>query len=293
MIEKRPFSKEKDFETMLDIESRICGISGLSWQFHIGGLIFDRFLFGKGEDDIYSYGYLIYEGNKAAGYLLAYSEENEFLLRLLPENEGILGDILDWIKNLFPESESYSTILSDTERDVIGTYKMKGFMVEGAEKYLGVIDLEHPIKEPVKTDSYISVLSDKDLIERTRYANLPIDHDVDYKVFEKYYYSVYHNYAEDLVLRKNITDEMIGYITWWIDIHSRTALLEPVACLKEFRGRGYMKNLILNNLKMLKEKGIRYAYVSTSIDHYDAIGLYEACGFLKSSEGVILTKLKS
>lgn len=291
MIEIRPFLGESDFERMLAIESRICEARGMrDWQFHIGGLIFDRFLFGEGEEDIYAYGHLIYEGDAPVGYLLAYRDEGEFVLRLLPNRREAATRVLGELSRLFPDGAEYGTVLSGNERDLIDACLSAGFVSEGPEKYLGRIDLSEPLKEPPFKDADISILSEKDLPERARHAGLPMDHAVSLERMERYFRSPYHACALDEVLRRRSDGAFIGFITWWVDERSKTALLEPVACLAEFRGKGYMKNLILESLRQLKLRGIRCAYVGTSIDHYEAIGFYETCGFKKVSEGVKLAR---
>ncbi|NLT40287.1 MAG: GNAT family N-acetyltransferase [Clostridiales bacterium] len=88
------------------------------------------------------------------------------------------------------------------------------------------------------------------------------------------------------------TNALAGFITRWVDENSKSALLEPIARLPEYRRRGVASGLISYGPGLMKEKGIRYVHVSTSIDHGPVVSLYERMGFMKSGEACLYLKCK-
>lgn len=149
----RPFEGEEDFEEMLKIESGICARRGQKkWQFHPGGLIYDRLLFGNGASDINEYGNLILEGDQPVGYLLAYRKEKEFLLRILPEYRYRANEVVRQIKEMFDYQKGIYTILSSGEEVVSEILKAEGFEEKGPVRYLGILSIDEVVEEPQKLE---------------------------------------------------------------------------------------------------------------------------------------------
>ncbi|WP_346889228.1 hypothetical protein [Clostridium sp. UBA1056] len=79
MITLRNVTDEIDYNIMCYIESSICKATMTqSWEPHIGGLSFDRYLYGNGPTDVYFYGKLLYIDETPIGYLLTYIDEGEY-----------------------------------------------------------------------------------------------------------------------------------------------------------------------------------------------------------------------
>lgn len=57
-----------------------------------------------------------------------------------------------------------------------------------------------------------------------------------------------------------------------------------VSVRREWRGRGVARTIITQLLEYAKEQGLRRVEVETNNDWYDAIGLYQRCGFVQYAE---------
>ena len=130
-------------------------------------------------------------------------------------------------------------------------------------------------------DENIALLSESDIDDRVTYADIPTGKAITRNMYEALINSEYYNATLDYVIRSASTNEFIGFVTWWIDENSKTATLEPVACLPNYRRRGIMKRALLFGLNELKRRGLRYAYVSTSMRNKKSQPLYQAVGFKK------------
>jgi len=294
MLKLKNVSCEADFHLMCKIESDICekGAS-ICWQVHPGGLCYDRYLFGGGALDVFYYGNLLYTQDALVGYLLAYRDEGEFVLRLLPEYEGCLEEALGLAVNCFEEQEECATIANSTYPAYCNALVRQGFAKKSEERYQAMLTLDgREFPEPCESSEEIALLSEKDFAERIIHAAIPSDSQVTEEMFHTYLVSPAYKTALEYVVRDKHTDAFIGFATWWLDEHSKTALLEPVACLKEYRRRGIARRLLSYGLLQLKAKGMRHAFVSTSADHVEAIPLYESLGFVKTGEANLYLKQK-
>lgn len=283
---------EADFRLMCAIESALCRESAGVWQPHVGGLCFDRYLFGSGAADVYNYGKLLYSGGMPIGYALAYAQEGEFVLRLLNAHEDKTHEALNLVCALFDGHEAYTTTVNSSSETLCRALLSQGFIKEGEERYQAVLDLNS--REYAAGDSVdiIAPLSPDDYAERILYAALPSGSEVTEEMFYTYLASPAYKLAREYVIRQMSTNAFMGFITWWEDENSHTALLEPIACLPAYRRRGVAARLIDHGLSLLKARGIRYVYVSTSIDHEAAIPLYEKMGFVKSGEAHLYSRRK-
>lgn len=288
----KPCRSEADFQKLLDLESEFCRLNpNKDWHYHIGGILFEHLLFKSGHKDMFKYANLIYEGNLAIGYLCIFYLDWEFYLSLLPNKMRYFKRILMLKDEVFPDAKEFSITLSDYKKTAIHQALSYGYIDHGEIRYLGVLDLSKPLLRCVKRHATLRRYTPSDFEARVALADLPIDGNVSIETMRAYFESSYQQqYAREYVLIDDITHQMIGFSTWWVDQHSQTALLEPIACNKAYRGKGYMTYMILKTLHILKKTGIRYVYVSTNIDHNEAIALYQYCGFQAISKGRLLSK---
>lgn len=288
----KPCRSEEDFQKMLDLESENCRLNpDQDWHYHIGGILFEHLLFKSGHKDMFKYAHLIYEGNLAIGYLCIFYLDWEFYLTLLPHKMRYFKRVLKLKDDLFPDAKEFSITISDFKKTAINQALSYGFIDHGDIRYLGILDLSKPLLHCVKRHATLRRYTDSDFDSRAALVSLPIDGNVSKETMAAYFASPYQQkFARDYVLIDDQTNQMIGFSTWWIDERSQTALLEPIACRKEYRGKRYMTYMILKTLHKLQKEGIRYVYVSTNIDHDEAIALYRYCGFESISKGRLLSK---
>ena len=284
--------EEADFDRMCAIESAICKENAGAWQLHVGELCFDRYLYGSGAADVYNYGKLLFLGDTAIGYALAYAKESEFELRLLKAHEDRTYEALGLVCALFEECDTFATVVNSSNETLCRALLSHGFIKEDEERYQAVLDLN--TWEPLTRASInrIAPLVPADYEERIRHAALPSGSEVSEEMFFTYLASPAYKFAREYVVRDASTNAFMGFITWWEDKNSQSALLEPIACLPAYRRRGVATSLIDHGLKLLKARGIRHVFVSTSIDHESAIALYERMGFVKSGEAHLYVKRK-
>ena len=286
MLTIKTVASEQDFRTICDIESAIAENSDFSiYTTHPSHLVFDRYLFGSGAQDIFTYGKLITNGGAVIGYMLAYlvyPGETEFTLRLLPQFADYYKAALEGIEVTFNNKTCFSVIANDTNRSLCQALIECGFVCKNEERWQSGLDLRKYEETIVFwQDEVITFLSWTDIDDRVKYAEIPTGKSISRNMYETLITSDYYKTALDYVVRSANTGEFIGFITWWIDENSKTATLEPVACLPEFRRRGIMKRAVLYGLNELKQRGLDYAYISTSIHNEKSQPLYRSVGFEK------------
>jgi RimJ/RimL family protein N-acetyltransferase len=281
----RPIENERDFVTALAIESMVAKENLSTYTSHPSCLVFDRYLYGNGSQDIFTYGKLVSKDGVGIGYVLAYlaySSETEFVIRLLPQYSVFYAETIKCVENSFPQKNKLTVIANNLNTPLCEALDKNGFVCENEERWQSVLDLsEYVNMEITWQDEVIEVLSESDIDARVTYADIPTGEAITRNMYETLIASEYYNSALDYVVRNAGTNEFIGFITWWIDEDSKTATLEPVACLPEYRRRGIMKRALLFGLNELKRCGLRYAYVSTSIHNEKSQPLYKAVGFHK------------
>ncbi len=294
MLILRNVSTEADFDTMCKIESTICGKKGHDcWQMHPGGLRYDRYLFGDGAMDLFNYGNLLYVGGEAVGYLLAYRKEGEFVLRLLPDREECLEEALALAGGCFEDGASYTTTVNSLDIAQCEALLRHGFRKEEEERYQAVLHLDHWEPNVAAADSEkISMLAQEDFPERIFHAAIPSGSEVTEEMFGMYLASPAYQTALEYVVRDGQTNDFMAFATWWVDEESKTALLEPAACLPAYRRRGVSRRLLTQGLIKLKCPGMKHVFVSTSAGHAEAILLYASLGFVKTGEANIYVKQK-
>lgn len=281
-ISLKKASSEQDFLDVLDIESRICASSKLNnAPYHIGGLIFDRFLFKGGAPDYFDYGQLVFLDDTLIGYAMCFldEDENEYYFGLLPEYSSYYSEVIKLIDDLF-KCTGYTTVANTNDAEL--TKALSHYSCSGEERYQAGIDLKkYNTQEVLWQNETIRFLKAEDIENRAEYGYIPTGEDLTTELYRSLMDSPYYSKAMDYVIFDNKSGQFAGFVSWWLDEKSNTALLEPVACLPDFRRRGIMKRALLYGLNELKKEGFSYAYVSTSLNNDEAISLYKCVGFEK------------
>lgn|GEM_PF-1929543 len=294
MITLRNVTDEMDYNIMCYIESNICKVTmPQSWEPHIGSLSFDRYMYGNGSTDVYFYGKLLYLDEKPIGYLLAYIDEGEYSLRIMPNYEQYMDEAINLVEILYQNSEELFVITNSLNENLCKSLINHGYKKETEERFQAILNLKNWVAEECEwLEERISILTEEDILERIKYASIPTGCAISEKMFRDYLQSNDHTNTLDYVIRDVSTNNFKGFITWWIDKNSNTALLEPVACLEEYRRRGIMKRTLNFGLAELQKRGIQCVYVSTSIDNKASQSLYQSVGFKKIGEANKYVKYK-
>lgn len=276
---------EEDYQLLLSVESLICKETPERWHWHFGGIGVDRYFFGDHNDEIYEYGKLIYVENHLIGYALVYLEEQEYNVWILSEWKEQIVEIVPQIEKMFKKGQSISTVCNDTlvREQLIAL----GYVCEGEATYSAVIDLDQYLPEEVQWDlEEIRIIRNQDINERVKYSPLPTGTMITKDRFEKYLHTEDAKHVLDFVVVSKETSNLMGYYSWWLDENSKTAMLNPVACIKEYRRKGISRRAIQYGLSILKSREFKYAYVDTSADNEAAIRLYGSVGFIKCMDVV-------
>ncbi len=179
-------------------------------------------------------------------------------------------------------NNNFSVIANNVSSPLCNALIECGFVRKDEERWQSGLDLrEYAKTKTIWQDEVIKILSEDDIDDRVKYAEIPTGKSISSSMYKSLIESDYYEYALDYVIRDVKTGDFTGFITWWIDENSKTVVLEPVACLPEFRRRGIMKRALFYGLNELKKRGLQYAYVSTSILNEKSQPLYRSAGFKK------------
>ena len=285
MLTIKAVTSEQDFITMCDIESAVIKNGDYAiYTTHPSHLVADRYLYGSAQG-FFTYGKLIMNGNTVIGYMLAYlvyPDETEFAVRLLPQFIDYYQAALESIETTFINKTSFSIITNHTNHALCKALLECGFVCEKETRWQSGLDLrKYKETEVVWQDEIIKPLSEADIDDRVKYAEIPTGTAITRTMYEELMSCDYYKAALDYVIRDKKTNEFIGFITWWIDENSKTATLAVAACLPTFRRRGITKRALIHTLNELKRYELQYAYVSTSIYNEKAQPLYCSVGFQK------------
>ena len=290
MVQIVQIKNEEDYQLLLSVESLICKETPDRWHCHFGGIGVDRYFFGDKNDEIYEYGKLIYQENKLVGYALVYLEDYKYNMWLLSDWREQIVEIVPQIESMFKKGQSIRTVCNDNlvKEQLIEL----GYISDGEETFSASIDLNNYRTEEVQWDlEVIRIISEQDIDERVKYSSLPTGSMITKDRFEKYLNTDDAKHVLDFVVVDKVTGNLMGYYSWWLDVESNTAMLNPVACINVHRRKGISTRAIQYGLNILKERGFNYAYVDTSANNEAAIGLYSSVGFKKCIDVVAYSKV--
>lgn len=223
MITLRNVTDEIDYKIMCNIESNICKANMFqSWQPHMGGLSFDRYMYGNGATDLFLYGKLLYLDETPIGYLLAYIDEKEYSLRIMPNFERYIDEAIKLVGILYQNCEEYFIIANSLNEKLCKSLIDYGYRKENERRFQAMLKLNNWVEEKYEwSEERISILTEEDISERVKHAYITITE----KMLRDYLQSNDHTNTLDYVVRDVSTNNFIGFTTWWIDKNSNTALL--------------------------------------------------------------------
>jgi ribosomal protein S18 acetylase RimI-like enzyme len=276
---------ERDFLAMLDVERELVRRAPQRWHYHPCGLVYNRYLFGDGADDVFEYGRVIETRQGVVGYAQLEADDGLFMFRVLPHSGVRLGGVIARITRELSGKIVAEVTESDTRQSA--ALRRQGFRELGTSRICLVCNLAgHVDRDIGETD--IRAVTDDDA---ERVAAIGVGTDArNTALYRAFMRSPYYN-AVDLVAR--VDGDVAAHVMFLTDDETRTALLEFVVCEERYRRRGVTKALISQGLSQLKQRGFEYVCVSTGFSNAAAIGLYKSVGFAQSDRVIQYSIQKS
>jgi len=294
MTQLIPVETEDDFQTLLRLESTIYAAAELRrFPAHPQSAVADRWLFGS-PGEVFRYAYLLAQGGEPIGYAMAnnlYPGEKKFCLMLLPAGMQYAGEALGLIEGLTSrENKRVATHINLLDKELVRAARRRGYHrpFKPSRCQMGLDLSQHQGAPVLWENEHMAKLTPDDFEGRAQYSGMATGRKISAAQYETLYQSEYHAAARDYVIRSN-DGVFAGHLTWWMDETGKTASLEAVATVPEFRRRGIMRRAILDGLNMLKAEGVRYAYVSTGARN-PAQFLYEGVGFAQLGKTYLFEK---
>ncbi|MBC8061644.1 MAG: GNAT family N-acetyltransferase [Clostridiaceae bacterium] len=282
MISYRKFSNESDYRVMRSIVQHNClQVGHLYPQLHIGNLDFERYALEENPNILYKTIWLVYEGEMEIGFITVL--EIEFSLTLLSDYENFTQEILDYIEhNCYNHGVTILTNANSEDMLLNNILEQRGYTKTTRFRFNGMCDLSKISSCPSLSYGFSIRLTQKtDVAKRVELFRLATGgRGTTSECYERMMNSPSYSDALDLVVQSH-NEEIIAYCTIWDDPISKIAILEPVACVAEYRRKGIMKNTLLYGMNLLKQRGTRYLYVGTGGKNIASQTLYKSVGFLE------------
>ncbi|GMQ60674.1 hypothetical protein AN1V17_50750 [Vallitalea sediminicola] len=279
MLSYRRFDKESDYNIMRHIVQHNCKKSGhLYPQLHIGNLDFERYSFGEILNDTT---WFVLDGIVEIGFITR--QEDEFFFAIIPEYKHLIQDILKFIEcNCYVHGATITTEANSKDRLICDALEERGYIKTSNFRFNGICDLSKIASYPPLLGEFkIRQTQMKDVARRVELFGLAAGGATTTpERYIKMMNSPSYCDAMDLVVLTG-DEEIIAYCTIWNDPVSKIAILEPVACVKEYRRKGIMKSTLLYGMNLLKDSGTKYMYVSTSGPNIASQALYKSVGFVE------------
>lgn len=278
MLNYRKYINENDYNIMRRILQQNCKNTGHIYpQLHIGALDFDRFSFG---DVMCETTWLVLKDKDEIGFIIL--DEDEFYIKILHEYVNCFSEILSYIESsLFKKGDTITTEANSKDIYYCKVLKQKGYTRTSSYRFNGFCDLSKiSTYIPLPSGFYIRETDLEDIDRRVELFGIATGGiTTTYEYYRDMMNSPSYNNAMDLVVIDVENEKIIAYCTMWDDPVSKISVLEPVACVEEYRRRGIMKSTLLYGMNKLKERGTRYMYVSTGGGNTASQALYKSVGF--------------
>lgn len=172
MITLQPVQDEAGYRLVRQIESRICAAQPARWHFHHGNLGVDRYFFGSGAADFFSYAHLVLLRGNPVGYALVYRPECTFHLALLPPYTAeTAASALRAVEACFPEGAVPGTDASRLDLPLVAALRACGYREGSESRFQAVCPLAAYRGTPASiAPLYVAPLEDRDIADRVRYA---------------------------------------------------------------------------------------------------------------------------
>lgn len=282
MLSFRKFDKESDYNIMRHIVQHNCLQTGnLYPQLHIGNLDFDRYACEESPDICYKKNWIVYDSKTEVGFITA-EEDGFYFITVLSEFKHLTQDIINYVEHDCYKQGAILTIEANSEdKLLISTLEQGGYSYTDNLGYHGICDLSKILPHsPLPKGFSIRISQKSDVERRVELFGLPTGGiGTSAERYERMMNSTSFCDAMDFVVQSS-TEEIIAYCTMWDDPISKIGLLEPVACVAEYRRKGIMKSTLLYGMNLLRESGTKYIYVGTGGKNIASQALYKSVGFL-------------
>jgi len=283
MLNYRKFDKESDYYSMRCIVQNNCIKTGFSYpQMHIGNLDFDRYACEKDPDISYKKNWIVSDNKTEIGFIAA-QEDGFFLITILSKFKHLTSDIIDYIEhNCYIKGTTITTEANSKDNLLSNILQERGYIKTNNSRYYGICNLSEISSRSSMPEGFsIRVCKENDVARRVELFGISTGGmTTTLENYKRMMNSPSYCDAIDLVVQAG-NAKIIGYCTIWGDFVSRIAILEPVACVAEYRRKGIMKSTLLYGMNLFKEYGINYMYVGTGGKNIASQALYKSVGFLE------------
>ena len=239
---------------------------------------------GNVDSTQYKKNWIVSDGNTEIGFITA--EEEYFFITVLLEFKHLIQDIMNYIEhNYYTNGDTITTEINSEDKLLISILEERGYVQIDGFGYAGMCDLSKIAPCSPLPDGFSIRISQKRDIERhVELFAIPTGGvGTTSERYERMMNSPSYCDAIDLVIETD-NAEIIAYCTIWDDPVSKIAILEPVACVEEYRRKGIMKSALLYGMNISKEHGIKYISVGTGGKNIASQALYKSVGFLESGK---------
>jgi N-acetylglutamate synthase-like GNAT family acetyltransferase len=280
MLSYRKFDKESDYNVMRHIVQQNCAKTGhLFPQLHVGNLDFDRYGCEDNPDIAYKKNWIIANNKAEIGFITV--EEEEFYITVLSEFQHYIKEIMKNVEhNCYAPGKIISTEANSNDKLLNNILEEQGYTKTDYSRFCGICDLSKVQSYSSLPDGFsIRVTEKKDVARRVELFGIPTGGiKITTEGFERLMRAPSYNDAMDFVVL-NHNEEIVAYSTIWNDPISNIAILEPIACVEEYRRKGIMKSVLLYGMNLMKENGTKYIYVGTGGKNIASQALYRSVGF--------------
>ncbi|MGV8981155.1 GNAT family N-acetyltransferase [Clostridium sp.] len=280
MLSYRKFDKESDYTIMRRIVQHNCP-GHLYPQLHIGNLDFDRYGCEESPDISYKKNWIVSDCKTEIGFIT--SEEEYFFITVLEEFKHLTQDIMNYIEhNCYTKGATITTEINSEDSMLISILEEGGYTQTDDFGYCGICDLSKiSLGSPLPEGFSIRISQKRDIARRVELFGIPTGGvETTSERYERMMNSPSYCDALDLVVETD-NAQIIAYCTIWNDPISKIAILEPVACVAEYRRKGILKSTLLYAMNLSKKHGTKYIYVGTGGKNIASQALYKSVGFLE------------
>jgi ribosomal protein S18 acetylase RimI-like enzyme len=282
MLSYRNFDKESDYNIMRRIVQQNCLQTGhLYPQLHIGNLDFERYVWEENPDILYKNTWIISDRKTEIGFITAGGDE--FFITVLTDFQHLTQDILKYIENnCYKQGTTITTEANSNNKLLSSILEEQGYTKTDYFRFCGICDLSKiPLYPPLPDGFSIRLTQKKDVARRVELFGLATGgKETTLERYERMMNSPSYGDAMDFVVQTH-NEEIIAYCTIWDDPISKIGILEPLACVAEYRRKGITKSVLLYGMNLLKERGTKYIYVGTGGNNIASQMLYRSVGFLE------------
>lgn len=276
----RKVSSNNEFESIYTLIQKNLLHSGLEVpQLHIGNLVFDQHICCEQQVDFKQLMSLVYYESICIGFLIL--EDESFFIYLYKSYENHRKALIELVENTcFEVGKTVTTTENVSLETAVELLISRGYTADTYYRYNGICNLSHLTGKSELPEGYLirpaRKTDSEPILKLIGYATKG---DITIDKYEALRSDSRFKEALELVV-ENTEGEVVSYATFWRDKPSKTAVLEPVACMENYRNKGLTKALLLYGMKQLESEGIKAVYVSTSGTNTSSQALYTSVGFV-------------